>query len=343
MPLAPPHTLDAFAELVPYATVPSDQRIEFIAPRADLDFDRPFWHITFEDIEALDRKGDLEKVSVSFDQLRRLVGDRLPATTGMIFHIGRCGSTLVSRMVGHDSARLVLRESTPIGLLHRASGGNDGVSTFAIEQAFNDVLVAFDVFAQARDQRVIVKHSSWESFSMGRVAEQLPHAPFVFVYRNPIETVESSLDGHPGWAPRLHQTRWQLQRWVPWLDRVAAPFNAATIYASVWAAGADAALRLPPERVLLIDHAELAANPGRTLRELERHLDLQLDGAGALAELNQYSKAKDDGTAFDPKGTHAHPPLSPATRDQVLRVVGDLPARLAQRLATQNQESLQRA
>lgn len=340
MPIATPTSLDALAALLPYKSVAHEQRVEFIEAPADLDFDRPFWHMAFEEIDAADRKDKLEKVSISFEELRGLVGHELPATTGMIFHIGRCGSTLVSRMVGHDTARLVLREAGPVGGLHRASGGSDLVSTFAIEQAFKDLLVAFDWFAATRDQRVIVKHSSWESFSMGRVAEVLPDAPFVFVYRNPIETVESSLDGHPGWAPRLHQSRWQLQRWVPWLDRVEQPFNAATIYASVWAAGADAALQLPPERVLLIDHAELSADPGRTLQQLERHLGLSLDGAGALGELKQYSKAKDDGTEFDPKGTHAHPHLSPATRDQVMRVVGDLPGRLAERLDSQTTTTL---
>ena len=265
-----------------------------------------------------------------------MVGDVAPRPSGMIFHIGRCGSTLVSRMVGHDRGRLVLREAAPIGGLHRASGGSDLVPTFTIEQAFKDMLACFDQFAASRGQRVIVKHSSWESFSMGRVAEILPDAPFVFVYRNPIETVESSLDGHPGWANRLHQGRAELQRWVPWLERVEEPFNAASIYASVWAAGADAALRLPAERVLLIDHADLSARPDGVVQRLRDHLDLDLAVPAARAELNQYSKAREDGTEFDPSGAHAHPKLSPTTRRQVLSIVGDLPDQLAARLAAQD-------
>lgn len=334
-PTAPTH-LDDVARLLPWQALAHEHRVEFIEPPADLDFDRPFFHMTVEDLVAADAAGTLDKVSVSFDDLRSMVGDIAPRPSGMIFHIGRCGSTLVSRMVGHDRQRLVLREAAPIGGLHRASGGSDLVPTFTIEQAFKDTLACFDRFAASRGQRVIVKHSSWESFSMGRVAEILPDAPFVFIYRNPIETVESSLDGHPGWANRLHQGRAELQRWVPWLERVEEPFNAAAIYASVWAAGADAALRLPSDRVLLIDHADLSAHPDDVVQRLRDHLDLELSVPAARAELNQYSKAREDGTEFDPSGAHAHPALSPTTRRQVLSIVGDLPDQLGARLAAQD-------
>lgn len=336
MPPNAPAQLDDFASLLPWHAVAHERRIEFIEPPPDLDFDRPFFHLTVEELMESDGAGRLPKISLTFDELRSLVGDTSPQPSGMIFHIGRCGSTLVSRMVGHDRQRLVLREAAPIGGLHRASGGSDLVPTFTIEQAFKDALVCFDQFARSRGQRVIVKHSSWESFTMGRVAEMLPHTPFVFVYRNPVETVESSLDGHPGWANRLHQPRAQLQRWVPWLDQVEEPFNAAAIYASVWAAGADAALRLPAERVQLIDHAVLSREPNRVLERLRDHLGLDLPLDDARGELDQYSKARDDGTAFDPSGAHAHPKLSPATERQVRDIVGDLPDRLADRLAAQD-------
>lgn len=336
MPLTAPTQLDDFASLMPWHAVAGERRVEFIEAPADLDFDLPFFHMTVESLTEANEAGELGTVSLSFDELRTIVGNCVPEPSGMIFHIGRCGSTLVSRMVGHDTGRFVLREAAPIGGLHRASAGSELVPTFTIEQAFNDVLVCFDRFAAARGQRVIVKHSSWESFSMGRVAEMLPTTPFVFVYRDPLATVESSLDGHPGWASRLHQPRAELQRWVPWLDRVEAPFNAASIYASVWAAGADAALRLPEDRVLFIDHAVLSSAPEQTLERLRDHLGLDLSIEQARNELGHYSKARHDGTAFDPQGVHAHPKLSPATQRQVLGIVGDLPHQLAARLAEQD-------
>ncbi len=335
MTITAPQQLKDLDGLMPYRAVTHEQRIEFIQPPDDLDFDRPFWHNTMTELEAADTAGDLEKVSVTFDELNRITTGIRPATTGMIFHVGRCGSTLISRMVGHDRSRLVLRESGVIGALHRESGGSALVPTFTVERAMHAALVAFDRFAASRNQRVVIKHSSWESFSMGRHSELLDGTPMVFVYRNPIETVESSLDGHPGWAGRIHQPRALLQRWVPWLDRIEQPFNAIDIYASVWAAGADAALRVDPERVLLVDHATVTAEPRRVLDALERHLKLDLDIDAALGELGHYSKAPVDGQRFEPEGRHRHPPLSTRSRDQLARVVGDLPAQLAERAAQQ--------
>ena len=162
-----PTRLEDLSSLLPFRAHASERRIEFVRPPADLDLDRPFFHISIEPLEAAVEAGDLDTLSLSFDELRSIVGDTPPAPTGMIFHIGRCGSTLVSRMVGHDRSRMVLREASVIGGLHRASGGSDLVPTFTIEQAFKDVLVAFERLARERGQRVIVKHSSWESFSIG--------------------------------------------------------------------------------------------------------------------------------------------------------------------------------
>ena len=333
--LPKPASMAELAALFPFETVATQAAIEFIDPPDDLDFDRPFLHMAMEGLKKLDTAKELAKATLTFAELRALVGDRTPDTSGMVFHVGRCGSTLVSRMIGHDRSRLVLREASVIGGLHRESGGMGGASTFAIEQAMKDTLCCYDAFAETRGQRGVVKHSSWESFTIGRLAELLPETPIVFVYRDPIETIESSLDGHPGWAPRLHAPRAQLQRWVPWLDRVEQPFNAVDVYAGVWAAGAHAALSAPSDRVLLVDYADLTADPARTLDQLCRHLHLDLDPDKALAELGQYSKSKTDGESFDKAGKHGHPKLTARSKAQLRDVVGDLRDRLAERAAEQ--------
>lgn len=333
MALATPQTLDELASLMPFKVHAASQQIDFVAANHGLDFGRPFWHMTVDELNKRDKTDELDKVTLSFAELRDLVGTSQPQPAGMIFHIGRCGSTLVSRMVGHDSRMLVLREASPIGSLHRASSGSDRVPTFTIEQAFKDILVAFQQFAAARNQQIVVKHSSWESFSMARIAEVLPTTPMVFVYRNPIETVESSLDGHPGWAPRIHEPAELLERWMPWIRKVPLPHTAAAIYASVWASGAHAALSLPTDRVALVEHRDLTTYPERTIDRLQQHLSLDLDTTRALGELGQYSKAPTDGTTFNPDAEHGHPKLSLRTQAQVLDIVDDLPERLAARLA----------
>lgn len=336
MPIPTPTDLDGFGRLVPFRSVPHERRVEYIAARPDLDFDRPFWHMTMEGVKAENRAGTLDKVSLSFDELRAIVGAATPRPAGLIFHVGRCGSTLVSRMIGHDPRRMVIRESSVLSGLHRAARGTDRVPTFTLEQAYKDTLVTFDRLAESRGQQLLVKHSSWESFSMGRTAEILPGTPLVFVYRNPLETVQSLLDTHPGWAPRLREPASSLRRWVPWLEHLDPPFTAATIYAAIWASGVKAALDLDPAQVLLVDYERLCAEPVDVLASLVAHLNLDLDLGPAIAELGQYSKANSDGVPYDPSGQHQHPPLSDRTSAHVLDIVGDLPDRLAGQLALQS-------
>ena len=299
----------------------------------DLDWSLPFWH---ETVEPVSDDSQTKRTTLSFEQLAGLVSDHRPDPAGMIFHVGRCGSTLVTRMLAHDPTLLVFREAETFGALHRGSGRSETLPTFDLERTFLDVLSLSERFAAARGQRLLVKHSSWESFNMDRLAELLPATPFVFMHRDPVEVVESSLDGYPGWAWRIHQPRQELQRWVPWLDRLEPPFNAAAIFASVWAEGAYAALSLPPERLLLVAYTDLIASPEATLKRLSSHLGMEatLDVEAALLELDRYSKAARQGeSAYKPGITDAHPSLSPSTAAQVREIVGDLPERLAQRNA----------
>lgn len=314
---------------LPLAVRP-DQREVDLVEAGEVDWSRPFWNMS---VEGLRENTSIEPTTIDFDELRAMVGEERPAPAGMIFHIGRCGSTLVSRMLGHDPGLHVLREASTIGSLHRGSGGGWRVPTFTIEQAFQDVLVLHEWYAASRGQRLLVKHSSWESFAMARLAELLPTTPFVFCYRDPIAVVESSLDGHPGWAGRIHAPRNELQRWVPWLDRIETPFNAAAIYASVWAAGANAALSMPPDRVLLVEYERLVSEPDVVLGELAMHLRVTetLDVRGALGQLDTYSKARVSDVRFQADVTDAHPKLTRRTAHQVREIVGDLPDRLAAR------------
>ena len=62
MPPTAPTQFDDVARLLPWQAVAHERRVEFIAPPADLDFDRPFFHMTVEDQVAADAAGTLDKV-----------------------------------------------------------------------------------------------------------------------------------------------------------------------------------------------------------------------------------------------------------------------------------------
>ena len=81
----PPSNLSDFRRLMPIAAKTAQRLVEYIDPVADLDWDRPFWHMTLENQLDAHKAGELETASLGFAELRSLVGATAPAPTGMIF------------------------------------------------------------------------------------------------------------------------------------------------------------------------------------------------------------------------------------------------------------------
>src|SRR5439155_23441573 len=105
---------------------------------------------------------------LSFAELRQLVGDDRPRPQGLIVHTGRCGSTLLTRMLVHDRATLVAAEPVCVGLLHRDAMSEPARRDDDV-RALADLLVLFDRFAEGRGQRPVFKFTSWQAADAGTI------------------------------------------------------------------------------------------------------------------------------------------------------------------------------
>jgi hypothetical protein len=109
--------------------------------------------------------------------------------SGLIFHMSRCGSTLVAQMLAASPRDTVISEAPPLDgaiqleVLGAASGRDGGV-------------VAAMVSALGRRQTatrgaLFLKHDSWHVISLPLIRRALPRAPWVFLYRDPVEVLVS--------------------------------------------------------------------------------------------------------------------------------------------------------
>ena len=111
-----------------------------------------------------------------------------PAPSGFIFHMSRCGSTLVAQMLAADPRHLAISEAAPLDralLLHArapAALGDDIVrATIAALTHRRDGLA----------QRAFVKLDSWHVLALPLLRRLYPDVPWIFVYREPVEVLAS--------------------------------------------------------------------------------------------------------------------------------------------------------
>lgn len=113
--------------------------------------------------------------------------------TGFIFHMSRCGSTLISQMLAALPTNIVISEAPPIDAALRAQ---QKVAAVTDEQRIVWLRWFLSALSQPRtgEQKFFVKFDAWHIFELPLIRRAFPNVPWVFVYRDPVEVLVSQLD-----------------------------------------------------------------------------------------------------------------------------------------------------
>ena len=113
---------------------------------------------------------------------------------GLIFHLSRCGSTLVSRMLGALSANRVLSEPDPLKTVL-------DTTTHPPETSDGQRIAWLRGFVHASaarrfpdEQRLLIKFDPWHTLDLATIRAAFPGVPTVFIYREPVEILASLSD-----------------------------------------------------------------------------------------------------------------------------------------------------
>lgn len=131
-----------------------------------------------------------------FSQLFRhqtpLDGSNVPndaiSPTGFIFHVSRCGSTLVSQMLARLDSNIVVSEAPIIDKVIRAEASED--------ERIRWLRTVIGIFGRRRreiEKHLFIKFDCWTSLDLGLVLRAFPETPWIFVYRNPVEVMVSNM------------------------------------------------------------------------------------------------------------------------------------------------------
>ena len=111
------------------------------------------------------------------------------APSAFIFHVSRCGSTLVSQLLGLSEKNITLSEVPLIDELLRASGRQEDSSAAQAALKASIALLGRRRFGQ--EKHLFIKLDSWHVFFAGTLRRLYPGVPFVLLYRSPDEVVFS--------------------------------------------------------------------------------------------------------------------------------------------------------
>jgi hypothetical protein len=110
---------------------------------------------------------------------------------GLIFHMSRCGSTLVGRMLGALPGSLVISEASPIDHVLRARTHDPQVTDEQRVLWLRRIVGALGQRWHGEEQRYFLKLDAWHTLDLPLIERAFPGVPWVFLYRDPVEVLVS--------------------------------------------------------------------------------------------------------------------------------------------------------
>ncbi len=121
--------------------------------------------------------------------------------TGFIFHSSRCGSTLVGNACRAVSNSIVLSEANAIDkLIARFITDADNHVKESLYSVFlRGVVHALAQRRTGNEQHLFIKFACCSFAQLERIKRIWPNVPWLFLYRDPVETIVSNMRDVPPW------------------------------------------------------------------------------------------------------------------------------------------------
>ncbi len=192
------------------------------------------------------------------------------APAGLIFHVARCGSTLVSQLL-KQLGLVVYAEPLPVNEILVPP---HGWSRVELVGALRSLGAAFARHAQ---KPYVLKFTSWNTLFCDIVTEAFPQSPWVLSYRDPVEVGVSLLNRPPGWL--WDESTKPSSVFSGFIDPENASTSREEYVARLYGAFCRAASRLDTGRSRLVPYASL---PGAVWESVAPHFSLAPDSGQQL-------------------------------------------------------------
>jgi hypothetical protein len=153
-------------------------------------FLQPFFEETISRCKSLPENSSRFRPSGSFEFIGEAARDVQPVPpAAFIFHVSRCGSTLVSQLLSLDESNIVLSETPLFDQFLRK--GRPGFHQDSYLSLLNDSIRLYSVPRTEKEKRVFIKTDSWHVHFYKELRKLFPATPFILLYRQPLEVLRS--------------------------------------------------------------------------------------------------------------------------------------------------------
>jgi hypothetical protein len=154
-------------------------------------FTEPFFHETIGKITTTHRKAWKNSVSeLNMLNIWATDMDFIPPTA-FIFHVSRCGSTLLTQMLGTDEQNIVLAEVPFFDALLRLPYQSSKISKEEISPLLSAGLKFYGQKRTGVEKQLFIKVDSWHIRFYKELRMLFPDVPFILLYRTPDEVLVS--------------------------------------------------------------------------------------------------------------------------------------------------------
>lgn len=254
----------------------------------------------------------VDKLSTWLDQRPHL------QPSGFIFHMSRCGSTLVSQMLAALDSNIVISEARPIDSVVEARVWEPNLTDERQSRWLQSIVSAFGQKRCGDERRCFIKLDSWHAVALPLFRRAFPAVPWIFLYRDPVEVMVSQLR-MPGAQMLPHGVGPSFHG----IERSYGPGTAEDYYAQVLAKICESAVRhLGKGGGLLVNYRDL---PAAMFSAILPHFGMTLsaDDRAAMLEAARFD-AKMPGSAFAPDSAAKRQSASSTARAAAERRIGDI-------------------
>ncbi|HYV04817.1 MAG TPA: sulfotransferase family protein [Blastocatellia bacterium] len=112
---------------------------------------------------------------------------------GFIFHMSRCGSTLVSQMLAALDVSVVISEASPVDTVLRAQFQDPALDDEQRAEWLRWIVSALGQPRSGGETQLFIKFDCWNALELPLIRRAYPRVPWVFLYRDPVEVLVSQL------------------------------------------------------------------------------------------------------------------------------------------------------
>ena len=118
--------------------------------------------------------------------------------SGLVFHISRCGSTLVAKALARSASHVVITQGSPLQRGFWATLTDDWRkplnATADAMHMFRNLVLAMTRPRRPKQSTAFVKFISWNVLYTDFIASAFPGVPALFLYRDPVEVIASVMN-----------------------------------------------------------------------------------------------------------------------------------------------------